>query len=217
MDKDFYYKKAKENNLLARSYYKLQEINEKYKIIRNKQNVLDIGCSPGSWIQLLDKIIHSGLIIGIDILRSKIIDQYKGVKSSKGTDYLDIISGLPKNFDFYNLNNKIKIIIGDLYNFNFEIFNYKFDNIISDALPNTTGIKSVDAIKSFNLVEQELYICSQILKAKGNLISKFFQGGDINKIKKKFLEIFKKCIIYKPKASKKESKEIYLIGLDKIS
>lgn len=190
--KDFYFKKAKKENHLARSIYKLEEIDKKYNIFKKGQSVIDLGCSPGSWLEYaFRKVGKSGIVFGIDL---------KEVKRQ-----------FPKN---------VKIIEGDIYDYdNFKrvinetsILPNKFDIVMSDMAPNTSGQKDIDAYRSYELCVQGLKVCEQFLKIGGHFITKIFMGEDF----KTFLDIvkisFEKHKVYKPKSSRSESVETYIIG-----
>lgn len=183
--KDYFFKKAKKEGYRARSAYKLFALNKRYNIIRKNSRVLDLGCSPGSWLQVISKISSHGLIVGVDILPMKKI---------KNTIFIqgDITDS--------STVEKIKEVSPE------------FDVIISDLAPKTTGIKELDHNRSILLNEKVLEITDKLLVLKGNLLCKVFQGGDfkdfLDKISKKF-EFVKS---HKPEASRKESKEIYIIA-----
>ena len=189
--KEHYFNEAKKNNLISRAYYKLEEIDQKYRILRNGQSILDLGCAPGSWIQFITKKYPNSKILGIDLLDLKI-------PKNKNTDFLK-----------QDLNNFEEIL---------EYVNNKklnFDNIISDIAPNTSGIQSVDQNKSFQLCE----ICTQFinthLKVNGNFLIKNFQGEDTPLLFSNIKKLFTKVQYVKPKASEKISKEIYILALSK--
>ena len=191
--KDHYFRKAKKEGYRARSAYKLVSLNKKYNLIKKNNYVLDIGCSPGSWLQVADKLVgNKGLVLGIDILPIKEINDIKFIQG----DITDNISiDLIKNIS------------------------EEFDVIISDVAPKTTGIKELDHEKSVYLNEKVLELAEKVLKENGNFLCKIFQGKYINefldKIKKRFE--FVKCS--KPDSSRKESKEIYIVakGFKKLS
>ena len=127
--KEHYFNEAKKNNLVSRAYYKLEEIDQKQRILKNNQLILDLGCSPGGWIQYITKKYPNSKILGIDLLDLKI-------NKNKNTTFLK-----------QDLNNYEEIC---LY---FDQNKLAFDNIISDIAPNTSGIQSVDQSKSHQLCE----------------------------------------------------------------
>ncbi len=188
---EYYFKEAKKNNLVSRAYYKLEEIDQKYKIIGNNKFILDLGCSPGGWIQYITKKYPNSKILGIDLLD------------------LNIAKNINTDFLKEDLNNFEKI---SKYISSKKLI---FDNVISDIAPNTSGIQLVDQNKSYQLCEICYLFTEQHLKKNGNFLIKNFQGEDtpllFNTIKKQF----EKTIYIKPKASEKISKEIYILGLSK--
>ncbi|MCP3924433.1 MAG: RlmE family RNA methyltransferase [Desulfobacterales bacterium] len=188
---DHYTRKAKKDNFPARSVYKLQEIQKKFKIIKKGYKILDLGCSPGSWLKYAAELTTlSGLAYGIDLkeVTEKMPDHAK-------TFVCDIL-------DYDNdLNKKIGT---------------DFDIILSDMAPSTTGRKDIDAARSYNLCEMALTVSNERLKAGGHFVCKIFQGREFEE----FVILVKKCFksykIFKPESCRKQSKEIYIIGLDKI-
>lgn len=185
---DFYSQKAKEEGYLARSVYKLKEINEKFHLIKKGQNILDLGCSPGSWSQYISKIIHPGIIIGIDLKECYF----------SSTNFI-FIKG-----DFEKDENKILI--------REKINNKKFDGIVSDMAPDTEGDDNIDRFKSSQLVDTALNFCFDNLKKGGFFIAKIFQGGDEKEIMSKIKSLFKVAKWFKPKTCRANSVEIYIIG-----
>ncbi len=179
--KDYFYKKAKEEGFRSRAAYKLIEIQKKYKIFKKGDYVLDLGCAPGGWIQVVLKFI--GKDGGI-----------------KGIDLLDV-----KPFKEEN----VEIIKGDIYEYNFE--NEKFDVIISDMAPNTSGIKHADYYRSFELCEYAFKIAQNCLKNNGNLVMKIFQGKEFNELRGVLKKNFKEVSVFKPKSSRSSSVETYIV------
>jgi len=185
MKKDFYNLQAKKEGYYARSAYKLKQINKKYKIINENDKVLDIGCFPGSWSQVaLLAVKKHGLVIGIDIQKMTRI--------------------ISKRFKFIQADITKKETIKKIQG--------TFNTIISDISPKTTGIIHLDQELSHSLAESSLNIALKKLKPNGNFLCKIFQGPKtkelINKAKKHFE--FVKTI--KPKSSKKQSKEMYILA-----
>ena len=188
--KDHYSTLAKKENFPARSVYKLKEIQQKYNLIKKGDRVLDLGCSPGSWLIYAAELTgKKGRVIGVDLKPLSV-----KIPSSAKVFTADILS---INDEFYELTGK------------------NFNVILSDMAPATTGNKSVDAARSFNLCEAALYIAQKILMPGGSFVCKIFQGEDFNKFSDLVKAGFKKSRIFKPQSSRKASKEIYIIGLDK--
>lgn len=180
---DSYFKKAKEENYPARSVYKLQEINKKYRLVKPGDFILDIGCAPGSWmIYLSEKVGRKGKVIGVDIVDLKI--------------------PLKENMKF------IKGDIKELVN-NFE---EKFDMIVSDAAPGTSGVHFVDVAKSLELGKAALDIVKQSLKPRGIFICKIFEGEGTAEFLKEIKTLFISVKSFRPSAVRKYSREFYLIA-----
>lgn len=184
--KDYYFKKAKKENYLARSIYKLEEINQKFKIINSSDKILDLGYHPGSWTQYASNI--GSLVVGIDI---KPVNQK--LQSVKNVQLYEA--------DAFKIQKISDLGVED-----------KFDVVLSDMAPNTTGIKEVDQQRSLDLVEKVFNSLEFLLKKDGNLVIKIFDSNDaqifIRQNQKRFKEIKK----LKPKSTRSISKEFFLIG-----
>ena len=152
--KDHYFKKAKKENYLARSVYKLEEINKKYKVLEKNNIVLDLGYYPGSWLQYTSKVVgENGRIVGLDL--QEINDKLKNLSNVQ-----------LYQMDFFDLRKNKKII-------------QKFDVILSDMAPKTTGIKTVDQLGSLNLIEEIFDLLPKHLKNNGNLVVKVFDSSKL--------------------------------------
>ncbi|MAG52396.1 MAG: hypothetical protein CMH62_00365 [Nanoarchaeota archaeon] len=181
MRKDFYFKKAKSQGYLARSIYKLFEVNKKYKLISPNSKVLDLGCSPGSWVQACLEL-NVKEIVGVDINEVKIEDKrFKFIKK-----------------DINKLDTKK---LG------------KFDVVLSDLAPSTSGNKDLDVDRSINLSYTALKIAKKTLKPNGNFLVKVFQGSEFEELLKEIKKYFQFTKSYKPKSTRKSSKEIYIIAI----
>jgi 23S rRNA (uridine2552-2'-O)-methyltransferase len=180
-------RRARSENYPARSVYKLEEIQNRFKVMKTDDQVLDLGCAPGSWMLYAAKQIgKNGRVSGIDLKQ------------------IDI--KLPENVsaiqdDILNLNNRF-----------FVSENKKFDVVLSDMAPATTGRKDVDALRSFELCNMALKVADDFLTANGNFVCKIFQGNDFNSFQKNVKSRFKNCKIFKPESCRKQSKEIYIIA-----
>jgi 23S rRNA (uridine2552-2'-O)-methyltransferase len=190
--KDHYFKKAKQENFAARSVFKLQEIDQKYKILRPGQTVLDLGASPGSWSQYASqKVGSSGRVLGVDLS--------------------------PVNV---KLPNAV-FIQADLRDLNLEdVFTQHgfvppFDLVLSDMAPKTTGIRLTDQARSFELCELALNIAKKFLKPNGAFVCKLFHSDDFTELRDLIKKDFQKFEAVKPDSTRKISKEIFLVGLNK--
>lgn len=187
--KDHYFEKAKKDNYLARSAYKLEEINQKYKILIKDMSVLDLGYYPGSWTQYTAKVVgDNGSIVGIDIqeVNTK-LEALKNVRVYQ-KDINDV-----KSLDELGVTEK-------------------FDALVSDMAPSTTGIKSVDQARSLNLVEMVFYHLPNFLKTGGNFTIKVFDSNDAQVFLKKQRALFDEYHFLKPKSTRSVSKEFFVIG-----
>ena len=182
--RDQYFKKSKTLGYRSRASFKLIELNQKYKFINNSTNLLDIGSSPGGWSQVASQIIKTGRILSVDIREMEPIKNVKFLKS-------DFLESKVKNEVIKNLNSNV-------------------DVIVSDMAADTTGKKSLDAIRTNELCYGLINFSKDILKPKGVLVSKLFMGDDFLEVKNLAKSIFKKVNFFKPKSSRKESKETYL-------
>jgi len=184
---DIFARRAKKEGYPARSIYKLQEIDRKYKIFRKGDRVLDLGCAPGSWLLYVsDRVGVNGKVVGVDAKDIKI-----RLKSNIVFIKRDVFGLLESG-------------LGELKE--------KYQVVISDLAPSTSGIKAVDSEKSFELCQEALKIAQKVLLANGNFVCKIFEG----KSTKVFIEELEKKLYFvkrfKPKAVSKKSKEFYIIG-----
>jgi len=188
--KDHYFQKAKKENYFARSIYKLEEIDEKFKVLSRGDAVLDLGYHPGSWIQYTSKKVgEKGKVVGIDIKE------------------INTKLAMLKNV------NVFKKDINDIKNIKELGVIEQFDAVVSDMAPNTTGIKSVDQIRSLQLVEMVFYHLPQMLKPGGNFVIKVFDGHEAQQFLKEQRGLFEKFQFLKPKSTRSVSKEFFVIGL----
>tara|TARA_B100000902_G_scaffold119951_1_gene120331 strand:- start:2300 stop:2911 length:612 start_codon:yes stop_codon:yes gene_type:complete len=183
--RDTFVRQSKVDGYRARSAYKLIEINEKFKIFKGGMCVIDIGAAPGSWSQYTSKVVRNGKIISIDL---KEMEHIKNTIQIKG------------DFTQEEIKNQIK--------------NYLIDGsdvVMSDMAVNTTGIKNIDSIQTGELCKEAMIFSKEILSKKGFFISKIFMGGTFNEIVALGKKIFKEVKVFKPKSSRKDSKESFII------
>ena len=183
--RDIYVRQSKVDGYRARSAYKLIEIDEKFKIFKGGINVIDIGAAPGSWSQYASKVIKNGKLISIDL---KPMDKVEHTIQIKG------------DFTELSTQNQIK-----------EILTKKIDVIMSDMAVNTTGIKNIDAIQTGELCIEAMLFSKDIISEKGFFISKIFMGSSFNEIVALGKKIYKEVKVFKPKSSRKDSKESFII------
>jgi len=192
--KDHYFHKAKKESFPARSVYKLQEIQRKYRIIKKGARIIDLGCFPGSWLLYVAELAgNKGKIVGIDIkpVTVKIPSHVRVFRT-------DILS------DAMNDDTQLQ-----------QIFKNGFNVVLSDMGPDTTGNKNVDNTKSYNLCQAALQIANKTLMPGGAFVCKIFQGDDFTKFLGAVKSSFRQSRIFKPQSSRKSSREIYIIGLGK--
>ena len=183
--RDIYVRKSQVDGYRARSAYKLIEIDEKFKIFKNGISTIVLGASPGSWSQYISKTVKSGRLVSIDL---KDIEEIENIIRIKG-DFTDI-----------KTQKKIK-----------ELFNKKIDVVVSDMAVNTTGIKDIDAIYTGELAMEAMTFSKEMLVKDGHFVSKIFLGSSFNEIVALGKKIFKEVKVFKPKSSRKESKESFII------
>jgi 23S rRNA (uridine2552-2'-O)-methyltransferase len=182
---DHYSQQAKRERYPARSVYKLEEIQKKHRPIKKGDKVLDLGCAPGSWLLYTAKLTGpKGRVIGVDLKPVSI-----------------------------QASPCINIIAADVFTLDVASLGKDFNVVLSDMAPATTGHKTVDAARSYNLCEAALKIAQSILLPKGSFVCKIFQGPDFNLFLDDVRAGFKRLKIFKPQSSRKASKEIYVIGL----
>ncbi len=185
---DPYVKQAQKDGYRARSAYKLIELNEKDQLVRPGMRIMDLGSAPGGWSQVAGKLVGGrGRVLATDILP---MDPVANV---------DFIQG---DFTEDAIIQQVLDWLGDA----------KFDLIISDIAPNTTGIDSADAAKSIYLLELALDTVRRTLKSHANFAAKMFQGAGSDQYLKELRTHFEKVTVRKPAASRKESREVYLVA-----
>ena len=183
--RDIYVRQSQVDGYRARSAYKLIEIDEKFKILKNGISVIDLGASPGSWSQYISRTVKSGRLVSIDI---------KGMEEIENTIQ---IKG-----DFTDLESQEKIKA---------LFKSKVDVVVSDMAVNTTGIKDIDAIYTGELAMEAMNFSKEMLVKEGRFVSKIFLGSSFNEIVALGKKLFKEVKVFKPKSSRKESKESFII------
>jgi 23S rRNA (uridine2552-2'-O)-methyltransferase len=187
---DIYVQAAKKEGYYSRSAYKLIEINQKYKILKPGAKIVDLGAAPGGWSQVVAKHIfktEGARLISLDLLTVNPVEN------------ADILQG---DFTDIAMVEKIKEMLGGA----------KVDVVLSDMAPNTIGSKSSDHIRIMNLVELAYNFAKEVLNINGVFVAKVFQGGTTGDLLAKIKKDFKYVDHFKPKATRKESNEIYLIA-----
>ncbi len=188
---DYFYLKAKKENYRSRASYKLVQATQKYHFIKQHDVVVDLGAAPGGWLQVTRKIVGAkGFVLGVDLVNIKPLD-YVNVLTIVG----DITE--PETID--------RILA---------ILPRKADVVISDVSPNLSGIWEVDHARQIDLADKSLQIANSVLKDGGHFFAKVFQGEFFDVFLKSIKHSFEDVKVVKPKASRKESAEIYILGLN---
>lgn len=191
---DHYYKEAKDSGFLARSVFKLKEIDEKYRLFPKQRKepffVIDLGCAPGSWLQYtLQKLNNNDKALGIDLNKIELSDPKLVFIQA------DILETSPEEF-----KSKCGASSG-------------FDLVLSDMAPKTCGIKSVDQDRSIELCKMAMSVAVTCLKKNGNLVIKVFQSHHVKPFIEELKAYFREVKIFKPDSSRQESFEVYVIAL----
>jgi 23S rRNA (uridine2552-2'-O)-methyltransferase len=189
---DYYFKKAKKENYPARSVYKLEEAQKKYRFLQTGNGVLDLGCQPGSWSIYAARIVGpAGLVVGVDLQEGKKISIAKAAEIVWFCD--DIMAD-------YIVEKIIKT-------------RKDFQTILSDIAPRTSGNKWVDQQQSLNLARRVLELAGELLESGGNIYVKVFEGEDFREFVDSVRKSFKTVKIVKPKSSRSESREVFVLGM----
>lgn len=187
---DHYTRRAQKENYAARSVYKLAEIQKKHRVMKKGDRVLDLGCSPGSWLQFAAQQTQGqGRVIGVDL-----------------------------NPVTINLPGHVRVFTGDIYKLQEslpEILEMGFDVVLSDMAPATTGSKFADGVRSYELCQEALAVTGQVLRTGGRFVCKIFQGEDFKTFCYQVKQQFDQMHIFKPQSSRKASREIFVIGMGK--
>ena len=187
---DHYSEQARKEKYPARSVYKLKEAQKKFRLIKTGDRVLDLGCSPGSWLLYAAELTgKQGRVLGIDLqsVTCQLPPQAETLKA-------DVLSVDRVWFEKQDLLNG-------------------FDVVLSDMAPATSGNKMRDAIRSYQLCQAALNVAEMALKPGGSFMCKIFQGQEFKKFSEAVKSRFRNHRIFKPRSSRKESKEIFILGI----
>jgi 23S rRNA (uridine2552-2'-O)-methyltransferase len=187
---DHYTQRAKKESYPARSVFKLKEAQRKFHLIKKGFRVLDLGCSPGSWLLYAAELVgQRGRVLGIDL-------QAIGIKIPPQVQTLtaDILT-----IDQTWIDKEIPV--------------NRFNVVLSDMAPATSGNKALDATRSFQLCQAALRVADMVLQPGGSFMCKIFQGEEFKAFSDAVRSRFKRHKIFKPQSSRKESKEIFIIGM----
>ena len=185
---DYYARRAREERYPSRSVFKLEEIQKRFGILKRGGRVLDLGCCPGSWLLFASRVVGDrGLAVGVDIT--------------------PLTLRLPPNVRFVEHD-----VLGWDESF-LDAIGTNFQTVLSDMAPSTTGNKFVDAQRSLQLSESALAVSVRVLRPGGAFVCKIFHGSDFNGFSDRVRRSFGRVVHFKPKSSRKASKEIYIVGL----
>ncbi len=186
--RDYYYRKAKDEEYRSRASYKLKQLNKKFRIIKKGYNVVELGSAPGGWTQVAREIVgEEGKIVAVDISRMQSL-RYENVTEIQG------------DFTREETIEEIKRIVPIA------------DAVISDASPDISGVWDIDHFKSIELCENVIGISDKLLRHGGNILFKVFQGEGIEDLRAEVKKRFRYMKSSKPKASRSGSAEIYIIA-----
>ncbi len=189
---DVFVKQAQRKGYRSRAAFKLLEMQEKYKIIKPGMTIVDLGAAPGGWTQVAADIVGgNGRVIATDLLP---MDSYANMEFFQG------------DFREQEVFDQIQQLLGD----------QKADLVISDMAPNISGVKAIDQPKAMYLAELALDLAAKMLKPEGDFLVKVFQGEGIDSYRNEAMTIFSQVMTRKPKASRAESREVYLLGRKRI-
>lgn len=189
---DYYFKKAKKEKYPARSVYKLEEAQQKYHFLKSGNTVLDLGCQPGSWSIYAARVVGpKGLVVGVDLQEGKKVSIAKAAEIIWLCD--DIMSD--------EIVGKVQEI------------KKTFRAVLSDIAPRTSGNKWVDQQQSINLAKRVLELAEKLLENGGNFYVKVFEGEDFKEFVDSVRKYFKTVKIVKPKSSRSESREVFVLGI----
>ena len=180
--KDPFVIKAKQEGFLSRAAFKLIEIEEKFKLINNSKNIFEFGSSPGGWSQVIIKFNSKAIITAIDLIEMK-----------------------------FNHSN-IKFYKNNFLNIDFKAYNKKYDLILSDISPNTTGHKSTDHLRICSYIFDIIDILDLIANRNSSFVTKIWKGKEEDLIIKKLKNKYNQVSYFKPKSSRKDSSEIFIVA-----
>ncbi len=187
---DHYARRARKEQWLARSVYKLEEIDRKHRLISSGARLLDLGCSPGSWTQYaLKKAGPRGHVVGVDLT----------VPGGLSAPNFRFVQEDVQELDPARLQEEIGAR----------------DLVISDLAPKTTGVKTADADRSAELVRAALGLARGVLRPGGHFLCKVFEGEEVQDLRREIAQAFRKVRALRPQAVRKGSREIYLLALNR--
>ena len=187
--KDQFVRQAQGGGQISRAHFKLEQLDQRYKLVKPNLHVLELGAAPGGWTTYLEERLTGGLLIAIDPLP---------ITSGDSTRVIEGFAGGPE------VDEEIERILAGR----------KLDLVLSDMAPNISGVRAVDQAKSMDLADVSLDSCHRWMNQHGALAIKAFQGEGLDAWVKDLKKVFKQVHMTKPKASRSESREVFVVALD---
>ena len=186
--KDYFVRQAQEGGHISRAHYKLEQIDQRYRIIKPGQRVLELGAAPGGWTHYLENKLHGGMLIAIDPLP---------ITCGQNTRVIEGMAG----------DEAVDREIADILN------GAQLDLVLSDMAPNISGIRAVDQARAMDLADTCLEYCQRWLRPGGSMTIKSFQGEGLDAWVAMLKKSFDKVNVTKPKASRSDSREVFVVAL----
>ena len=205
--KDRFYKQAKNDQYAARSVYKLEELDRRYGLFSKGQHIVDLGCSPGSWMQYVgDKVGKKGLVLGYDIVEAQVVPM-----APRAWKVGDVFELTPEQIltELYTLRH------GEPPPDPEHPPPMRVDAVISDMAPKLTGIRDADQAKSVELQSQALRLAGGLVKPGGFFVAKLFQGRDTDEFVRDVKRAYKEAKLLKPEATREGSREVFLLARER--
>lgn len=190
--RDFFVRQAQENGQVSRAHYKLLQLDQKFKLLNSKANVLELGAAPGGWTNYIEEKLSKGVLIAVDPLP---------ITAGARTHVIEGLAGEAE------ADGEIAAILRDTFG-----DERALDLVLSDMAPNMSGVRAVDQARSMELADIALEACKHWLRPGGNLAIKAFQGEGLDAWVVSQRAVFKRVTLTKPKASRPESREVFVVA-----
>lgn len=185
--KDYFVRQAQDGGQISRAHFKLEQIDKRYRLVQGKQRVLELGAAPGGWTHYLENRLNGGLLIAVDPLP---------ITSGQHTQVIEGLAGDPA------VDEEIERLLDGA----------QLDLVLSDMAPNISGVRTVDQARAMDLADISLESCQRWLKVGGAMTIKAFQGEGLDDWVAGLRNVFSKVQITKPKASRSESREVFVVA-----
>lgn len=185
--KDYFVRQAQDGGQISRAHFKLEQIDKRYRLVQGKQRVLELGAAPGGWTHYLENKLNGGLLIAVDPLP---------ITSGQHTQVIEGFAGDPA------VDEEIERLLDGA----------QLDLVLSDMAPNISGVRTVDQARAMDLADISLESCQRWLKVGGAMTIKAFQGEGLDDWVAGLRNVFSKVQITKPKASRSESREVFVVA-----